>query len=177
MKFIKFFSFILAILLSISQVNAEEAKMKIKQSDGTVTELKLVSEMTGIYSSEGGDLNQMWFTIYTGTLKFDENGKLEGVDNGEIHFQAPLEKMRAVFFSGLSGVEETIASDVIISLVDSRITLTSPEKPIEVQVTNASGITVLHNVYSTDTEIDLHDFGKGIYMIKIGNNSYKMLVK
>ncbi len=177
-KFLRSLPLLVALLCGTVSGYAIEGKMLIKAPDGKLQEISLIEDMTCSlrYDSESKIMKMVVYTMEESYATPDGDSKSEPAEI--IWYESPLTSVDDISFSGdIASVEKNLISDLKVFLNKGTITLSNVTDPIAVTITGLNGITVLTATYTSDTSIDLNRFGKGVYAVKVGEHSFKMLIK
>lgn len=122
------------------------------------------------------------FMAYTGIYVIGEDGKPSFVDpsgdvRGVMLCDMLMNDIEEITFSGISDVKDLDSDSVDIRLCDGILRISRVTEPVQVTVTDISGILEYNGVVKEDTEIDLKEFGGGIHAVKAGNVTFKTVIR
>lgn len=173
---------VLAILGLTLPVMGEDCIIHIHTNNSGIIDVK-VSESA--IASTYGDLPAYpasVFYISTGQITTDEDGRPipiveDGITKGEILFEILLSEITEINFSGLSAINETTNNAIGITVSDGIMRINRVTGTTHITITAISGIIEYEDIITTDTEINLNRYGKGIHLITIDTLTFKILVQ
>lgn len=128
-----------------------------------------------------GDTRSIHLFLYNGNVVPNpETGKPEaGPDGGTIFFEMPIPNIDTISFTGLSpaALDNITPTYFNINIANGTLTITGLTEPIAVAINNIEGVSLYSGTISHDCTMALNEFGSGILVVTVGNQSFKILVK
>lgn len=193
LNILKFLLLFMCIVGASVYARSETPHMTVKMAEGTVVNVDLeLGDYPGstAFSTFWIDTTQpdspVMLALYSEPVAREESGRLVVATDtvtgkeGKIWFEAPINSIADISFAPLSssGIKEIeSATGVDVSVTQGKIAITGVDKPIEVAVATAAGISVYQQVISSDTVISLARFGEGIYLVRVGKSTFKIYQK
>lgn len=181
MKLFKCFALFMALIAGFGDINAFEGKVRVVLDDSSTVEFDLKDGME-VLCYRPIEPETVMFAILEPPIIWNENNNpVADTYNdmtGAVLYETPVVNVRDVSFTGdLVGVDKVIPADITVSFKENVIMLNGVEDSVEVAVSTLAGNIVLHKIYGNDDVIDVKKFGTGVYVVKVGKQSFKMLVK
>lgn len=182
MKKLKLLGKSLLLAAGLTAFAAQAASIDVRLSDGSLLSVEMQDQMScRMYLQQAGDVRPLHLTLSTGEVTITQDGLVpyEGSGNpGIVWLDVELEKISDVQFNNLStGIAAPVASGAHIHLNDGVLSVSGVKSPIGIKVTDLRGINIHASIIDTDTVIDLNNFGSGMYLVKIGSETLKIMVK
>ena len=154
----------LAALPGALRAGAESYRtIYVKSTDGTKTGVTIAKNLVVQFPD--------WNTMKFAYLDQENWIVYEG-------FSISSEKFAGIELSAdVSGVDAVADYTVTPVLAAGELRITGVAKPVTAVVCNASGMVLSTLVISADSTISLTGYGAGMYLVKIDDVTYKMLVK
>lgn len=176
----------LAVVCSAGVSRADEteaAAMVVSTSDGHSLSVNLTDDWyaSGFYVPKSGDVRPINFYMYTGEVSIDwETGNpVFGENGGTIVFEMPVADISDISFVGLSpvSVNEKVVTDIMVNVGNGTVSVTRVTTPVVFTVHDINGTLLYSETLSGDCVISLDRFGSGVRLCRVGNQSFKILVR
>lgn len=156
---------------SLFPASAEEGKMIARTVDGRTMSVNLMEGMNSTVSltEEGNSVKYMFKVL--GPYDYE-------TQTSEILFEVPVINMESIEFTGLASIRSVNAGEsVSVDILGGKVSVAGVDLPVTVCVYSIDGKKEMETVFDHDMEFDLHRYGAGIHMVKVGSIIFKILVK
>lgn len=161
---------------------AEDCIMHIRTSEGKTVDI-IVNELTqgAVYGNLPAYPASVFYAS-TGLVTTDDDGRPvpvveDGVVKGSILCEIPVIGIDEITFTGLSAINEMRTDKLGVTVSEGIMRISRVSGPVHVTVADISGMTEYDRVITSDTEIDLNRYGKGIRVIAVDELTFKILVE
>ncbi len=173
---------ILAILGLALPAMGEDCMMHIRTVKGETLDVKVTERTAAATYGNLPAYPASVFFAYTGQITTAEDGRpipeeIDGVAQGAILCEMLLSEIDEINFSGLSAINEVAGDKMGVTVTDGVMRISRASEPVHVTVATLAGILAYDRTISSDTEIDLNRYGKGIYTVAAGSLTFKILVE
>lgn len=161
---------------------AEDCIMHIRTSEGKTVDITVREPVQGAVYGNLPAYPASVFYASTGWVETAEDGRPapvveDGVAQGAILCEIPVSGIEEITFTGLSAINEITSDKLGVTVSEGIMHISRVSGPVRVTVADISGMTEYDRVITSDTQIDLNRYGRGIRAIAVGEVTFKILVE
>lgn len=161
---------------------AEDCIMHIRTLDGKTVDITVKEPARGAIYGNLPAYPASVFYASTGLVETAEDGRPapvieDGVAQGAILCEIPVIDIAEITFTGFSAINEMTSDKLGVTVSEGIMHISRVSCPVRVTVADISGMTEYDSVITSDTQIDLNRYGKGIRAIAVGEITFKILVE
>lgn len=167
--------------LTLSAVG-QDCMMHIRTINGESVDVKVSESAVGSTYGNLPAYPASIFYVSTGQITTAEDGRpvpvmADGVAQGAILCEVLLSDITEINFTGLSGIKEVTGEDLGVTVMDGVMRISRVAEPVHVTVAAISGLIEYSDTITSDTEIDLNRYGKGVHSVSVGTVTFKILIQ